>query len=312
MDLLNQSKGYISFNITKGLNNLADTITSVKRYLLETSDGGVTWTTINNNTNAAFINFINTRVGYCLEDTSKDLEVTTYTLAKTLNGGVNWSNINFQANNVWSLQAVSQNVLFIIAGKPPMGEADVGKVKIYCSVDGGGNWVQVNTPPIYHFQALSAMYWLSATEGYVMYTENSGAGYTSPKTLYYTCNGGASWTIKSRSADPAGNTNVTVGKISGAGQGMGSMYFFPDGVGYYNSYGESIFRTTNGGSDFSSVNPLKEVGERITDFDMINKNIGYAYMRGTSSVYDTTNGGISWKVITTAEKIAARLSEPVP
>ncbi|MDR3551547.1 MAG: hypothetical protein P4L75_00340, partial [Clostridia bacterium] len=307
MDFLSQSTGYMSFDVTNGLNDQSDTITGVKKYFLKTTDGGITWATISNKSNVAFADFINTKAGYCLEDTSDNPGSTAYTLAKTINGGANWSSIRFGDGNIASLQAVGLNVLFATAGELPKGQDDVGSLKVYRSVNGGSGWVPIKTPPVYHRQGLSAMYWLSAAEGYVMCMEYTGQGNISPKTLYYTRNGGSTWSIRARSDDPTNGTKVAVGKMSGAGRGMGSMYFYSDGVGYYNSLSESIFKTSNRGSDFFSVNPHGNYGESISDFDMVNEHTGYAYINETDTLYRILNGGTNWQAVITPEKIASQL-----
>ena len=94
-------------------------------------------------------------------------------------------------------------------------------------------------------------------------------------------------------------TNLTNGKIR-------DIFFIDDYIGYIaartNSSGHNLFKSTNGGDTWSTINVGVE-GD-IHSVWFINENEGFINLEKTDSprgcIYKTTNGGLSWTETTDA------------
>ena len=137
-------------------------------YIVKTSDGGNTWTTINLpiSTPLKKIQFTDNRTGYIIGGDN-----TFGVLLKTTDGGQNWIVKNLNALECpYGMYFLNNNTGFI-----------TGKNLFIKTIDGGQTWTSIKSNAFRMFQDIN---FKNSTEGYV--TSNNG--------IYFkTINGGISW-----------------------------------------------------------------------------------------------------------------------
>lgn len=276
IDFISQNDGFMIFN------------TPNSKMLLKTTNGGYNWSVIIKNTDLVNIFAVNNQVIYGLENNSNS-EYTT--LEKTVDGGTHWTTINTIKKSGSNIQAIGDNLLFVGTNR---------------STDGGKTWSQVSLPSPDSHEALDLIYWLSAARGYALFGYVAGITQSEAKTLYYTEDGGKTWSLKSRSNtipsnNPKDNPN-TVGNLSLIGYSCNGLIFFSDGTGYLSMRNMGISKTIDGGVHFSWVT---EQGSVIINMDMINNTVGYTCINTLSGIVleSTLDGGKNWKTITAIDKI---------
>jgi photosystem II stability/assembly factor-like uncharacterized protein len=113
---------------------------------------------------------------------------------------------------------------------------------------------------------------------------NPGSGYYTPPTV----------TLSSQTGSGATATAViSGGAVTAINVGApGSGYATPPTVSLSAGTG-CIFRTVDGGTNWTEANPAPSVPSWINAIDMVNANTGYAVGSG-GAIFKTTNGGTSW------------------
>jgi photosystem II stability/assembly factor-like uncharacterized protein len=125
--------------------------------------------------------------------------------------------------------------------------------------------VAVNPPTVERFRGISAMG-----------SDKAWAAGDGPM-IWYTDNGGASWTLQSSPA---------VGDLQ-------DVQFLTDMIGYAAGGGSTLIYTNNGGQSWTSRNTGIAVG--INGIFFLDENTGWA-VSDNGIIYGTTNGGLNWVI----------------
>jgi len=179
-----------------------------------------------------------------------------------------------------------------------------GTGSILRTIDGGENWVRMNTASN---AAMTRLHFVDKFTGWAV-----GATSTIQKTI----DGGQTWTLQSSGIGaglndihfPTLTTGFVVGlngivrksinggtswtTIESGSTTLTSVWFVDANIGFYCSNNGKIFKTVNGGTSFSSVYSGSELLKDIWFADAQN---GYAL--SNNKILKTTNGGSSWQSI---------------
>lgn len=173
----NWSFNYIEmFDENNGI-AMADAIGDDPVSLLNTTDGGETWNTVENNLNGAYsadfwrrIDFVNPSTGYFYP-----YGMDIFGLLKTTDGGENWSIIS--SSHVDVVKFYNENIGLITAST-----ADSGYVER--TLDGGETWQRFEFP--FEYNLGSDFEFLPGNPAHVWFTETNN--------LFYSNDTGRTWT----------------------------------------------------------------------------------------------------------------------
>jgi photosystem II stability/assembly factor-like uncharacterized protein len=142
-----------------------------------------------------------------------------------------------------------------------------GTTSIMRTIDGGKNWIRMNTGSTY---AMNKLHFMDSFTGYAL-----GAG----SAILKTTDGGQSW------------TNLT----SGIGSGLNDIHFAPgSNTGFVVGPSGALRKTTNGGSNWTTI--ASGVTGTLFSVHFLDANTGF--IAGANGVVrKTTNGGSSWTSI---------------
>lgn len=289
VDFLSSKIGYMSLSYSKNNNGSLN----ITYKLLKTQDGGYHWTSIGNNDLIESTIFIDDKLGFGKESIDKNnSENWKNILVKTVDGGLNWSPVNFIKDaNPLQVEILDKNTMFICAISNKSKPEPFQSLQIYRTVNGGETWDSINLPSNIGFSELGGMSWLSMKEGYVLFVNTAGAG-NQLKILYYTNDGGKTWSIKSKSEIPPPKVDNSIG----CGGYSCGIKFFSNGTGYLGEARGFVRKSTDGGVTFKNITDYDEQ-HPVPDF--INSEEGYGIFHRTD-LYHTTDGGENWgKIITT-------------
>ena len=228
----------------------------------KTTDGGVTWSTVNLGSNNFLYDvfFINSSVGWIVGSNN--------TVYKTTDGGSSWVALggSFPANT-------SFNGVFFIDENNGIILSTRG---IYKTSNGGNSWNLTNAPT--HtaqavFMRNPSRAWVAGQLGRLL------TGYSTPSSY--------GW-------------KVTRGEGIGLDPEPSNVYpeidFVNSSIGWAVNGRSFLIKTTNGGKVWTNT-PLKDV----YDVDFIDANTGYAAAKGAArgaiTLHKSTDGGNSWNPI---------------
>lgn len=272
----------------------------------KTSNGGVSWTALNNGITSGYVN------SFAIDPTSNQ---TLYAGSwgggafKSTNGGEDWVPVNngFPEPYVLSLAIATSDsqTLYATTGK-----------SVYKTINGGSNWTEVNNglsdiyihtiiiDPTNSQTAYAGTYGglFKTTDGGVSWTAINGEGrFTTilalaidpgnPQIIYAgsfgggifkTVNGGATWTalidgsrnttyIRSLAIDPASSSTV-----------------------YAGTYGDGILKTVDGGTSWTAVNSGLNESKSFVTLVIDPTNSQALYVGTDAGIFKTANGGGSW------------------
>ena len=142
-----------------------------------------------------------------------------------------------------------------------------GTTGIMRTIDGGKNWIRMNTGSTY---AMNKLHFMDSFTGYAL-----GAG----SAILKTTDGGQSW------------TNLT----SGIGSGLNDIHFAPgSNTGFVVGPSGALRKTTNAGANWTTI--ASGVTTTLFSVHFLDANTGY--IAGANGVVrKTTNGGSSWSSI---------------
>ena len=189
-------------------------------------------------------------------------------LRKTIDG-TNWTDVSNGIGatiDFFELQVISQDTVYAYGND---GGADPNFNKYY---DGGNNWTQVLLSGI----GLGDMNFINSSVGFAVGDNNA---------IYSTVNKGDTWTL--------------AGTISGY---FNAIDFYDEnfGVAGANTQGTTnkrqIYKTTNGGQNWSLVYETDLDNEVFWDIQMVTDQVGYASGMG-GNIVKTINGGDSWSEV---------------
>ena len=142
-----------------------------------------------------------------------------------------------------------------------------GSGSIMRTIDGGKNWIRMNTGSTY---AMNKLHFVDSFTGYAL-----GAS----STILKTTDGGQTW------------TNLT----SGIGSGLNDIHFAPgSSTGFVVGPNGAVRKSTNGGSSWTTI--ASGVTGTLFSVHFLDANNGF--IAGANGVVrKTTNGGSSWTSI---------------
>lgn len=138
-----------------------------------------------------------------------------------------------------------------------------GTGSIHRTIDGGKNWVRMNTGSTY---AMNTLFFLNSFTGWAL-----GAS----STVIKTTDGGQSWTTQT----------------TGVGSGLNDIHFPDANTGYVVGASGNIRKTTSGGSSWTTI--TSGTTNALYGVWFVNANTGYAVGNG-GTIRKTTNGGGTW------------------
>ncbi|MFI5220831.1 MAG: YCF48-related protein [Bacteroidia bacterium] len=248
------------------LNNTTGFACGANGTFLKTTDGGTTWTSKNLSTTKSLtgMQFLNSTTGYLFNYQSLGANVF-----KTTDGGNTWNDISLNLPTYYSGGAcfLSPDTGFLSVGY--YGASSYAK--ILRTVNGGVSWDTV----------YSGNGWIS----FVDFPDgNNGYATVSGSGVLKTTNRGANWILS------------TVG----GNLWMSGLYFFTKDVGFvgggdFTTGGGKIFKTTDGGTTWQTVNTAYSSSRMVFS----DANHGYNITGMGTQLVVTTDGGSTWTQIAT-------------
>jgi photosystem II stability/assembly factor-like uncharacterized protein len=281
-------------------NSMTGWCSDINGYIYKTTNGGINW--INNyfipNYDFASIFFINSYTGW--------IGGAPGSIIKTTNGGESWFQQFSDANLIYS-------IFFLDSLN---GYAGTGCGSFYKTTNGGNNWIAMNNSSCGYFNSL---FFLNYNTGWVVgnwtinETINSGNNWTvlnnsyleryditflNQNTGYYsafytysnpqvtinesqifkTSDGGYNWTLRYS----FNNSN-----------GLYSINFINDTIGWSSGYSGLLVKTTNSGLNWFLLS--SNTTQNINCVKFVSVDIGFCSTNG-GNILKTINGGNNWKL----------------
>lgn len=273
--------------------------------LFKSINGGATWDPIDINSEETLFDifFINSSTGWMGSDNG--------VILKTIDGGNSWEPKNVGIDGVVaSICFINENIGYIKGGDD-----------ILVTLDGGDNWSTLD-PGLFWGEYVYSLHFLNEDEGWIL------SRTTSSNYILKTINGGDSWNKVEwegweKSADvqkdylssiqfsdynhgwivgEAGTIlksndggEIWMNQFDGTNNLLNNVCFIDFQTGWAGGGGGLIFKTTNGGGTWTKLDSMtwRDI-DYLKFFDKKNGLI----LCGTS-VYNTDDGGITWKQQTT-------------
>jgi photosystem II stability/assembly factor-like uncharacterized protein len=205
-------------------------------------------------------------------------------IIRTTDGGTSWTSLSSgTSNSLYRISFLDQNTGWIVGYDGTLRK----------TTDGGNTWV-AQSSGVSSYVSLTAIHFIDASTGWLIASDNK---------IRKTTDGGTSWVVQ---------YTVTATYVS-----LGDVHFFNANVGLvvgYSMGSGEIFRTTDGGQTWSSVDKGNSWFTRVC---FINDQVGWAsgitastisYSSGDpfgggggisiygqrSTVWKTTDGGVTW------------------
>ncbi|VAW24230.1 hypothetical protein MNBD_BACTEROID01-585 [hydrothermal vent metagenome] len=229
--------------------------------LLKTIDGGTTWQKMELGTDISFF-----RTSALDENT---FAAGGKSLFATTDQGNSFSEITKpqDVKNISDIKFIDEQLWYVIGGN-----------RVYKIIDAGTHWELIYNPTPYF---LKGMLFTSAETCYTFGGETisdwiDGEIYSSG-FLSKTTDSGGTWVEFQDSI-------ITSAELMG-------ISFINNNIGYFTNYFGEIYKTTNGGNNWTHVD---STGTWITNLLFINEHTGY-YPKG-KKLYKTTDGGANWEI----------------
>jgi photosystem II stability/assembly factor-like uncharacterized protein len=266
----------------------------------KTTDGGVSWNSINMNSypiGVRCVNFLNRTTGWAAGvNTNGQGQVV-----KTTNGGLNWSVQNLNFSEVNSICIINENKIFLTTSNASNTDS------VARTTDGGQNWLKMKIATS-HFS------------NKIVFTDSLNGWSCGSSNPYHTVDGGNTWSGSFVAFENYRNIfflNSNTGWIltlngkifKTTNQGLNwfsqsvpvfaiDLFFQDSNIGWIAGTEGKIFSTTNGGTNWKMVlNPIRDASA----LQFINNDTGYILSKiGELSVLlKTSNQGVGWNVIDT-------------
>ncbi len=232
--------------------------------LFTTSDGGYTWRVVFTNpytVNRSNSYFINDNIGFISSDTA---------LFRTTDAGENWSVLTDTLVGIITPYFYNENLGFILC-------SDGNQASVFKTTDLGNNWILSNECGSLDGCGYGPIRMLNENEGYLAYHWVSAFRVTS---ILKTTNGGNTW---EGSLIPYFNFGVT------------DLYFLSFQNGWVTTNNKNIFRTTNAGATWDTLQSATTLDEVIKNIEFFNTNISYGI--GTNHIYFTNDGCVTYSIV---------------
>ena len=145
---------------------------------------------------------------------------------------------------------------------------------LFNSTDGGANWVKLSTTGV-NFPSLHPT---------LFFTDKNTGWITGKDTIFKTNGSALNWT----------GTRITP-KINSNGTLFNSVCATPDNTVYTLGGNAELYKSTNGGTSFSSIQSFQPTSGWYGDTYFVDNNTGYVL--GGNKIYKTTNAGNTWTVV---------------
>jgi len=225
--------------------------------VLMTTNGGVNWVLINTNStyNNLSLYFLNSNTGY-ISNANQNILYTT-------DGGRNWATL-YSRSNFTSLYFINQLTGF--------ATSDNLYYAFYKTTNGGNNWVN------YPYGYCKSIKFLNSTFGYFVRDDWDPGGY-GYEVVMTTSNSGYTWDYHS----------VYSHMISYAH--LNSVHFISTTIGYTVGDSGKIYKTLNGGINWTSQN--SNTTNKLKSIKSVDLN--KAITVGNNGIIKaTSNGGTTW------------------
>ena len=245
--------------------------------ILRTTDGGINWETQLTDTldELSYIKFYDSKYGFAIGEKAIYPTSNNLILYSTTNGGINWQSNEIISDDFYSIFGYDlffqNNFTFWLA------VSDGYEAKIYKTTDGGVTLTELSQIEEIDLQ-LGKIKFISETRGWLVADGGS---------IYYTTDGGYTWTAKSRSITKDDLIDVD---------------FVDSNNGWLASEDNSIFRTTDGGenwnviySDTASRNLINIDFTSLQSGNSIYKFYDYSTFTYSGIIGKTQNGGNDWQ-----------------
>lgn len=202
-------------------------------------------------------------------------------LERSDNGGTNWA---VKVNGINNADAGNFYVQYVI---DPSNSSRLllGTNRVYETVDKGDNWTAISAPATNGWGSGSAIDALAAaaTDINTIYATAAGA-------IYVTFNRGASWALRNSGTSADHFRDIQVDPTDNL-----TAYVVRDRFGI----GGRVFRTTNGGVNWTSISGnLPDIPANSIEIDPNNSGIAddVLYVGTDTGVYRSKDGGATWTV----------------
>jgi len=211
-------------------------------FLFKTTDGGDSWQqrsisgeNITNN-DVSHLTFLNINIGWARNNWDN--------IIRTTDGGITWELMNEDLGNIYKIKFVNESLGYYYTTSG-----------LFKTVDGGYNWVQLNTGVTYH--------WDFDVVGDELWVGSDG--------IYYSPNAGETWSKIS--------SDVTLGNVS-------KLYMIDKNYGIVSNNSGYAYFTENGGLNWS----LKSTKFGLSSFFDSNNGWFYSdgYLTKAENKFDTT------------------------
>lgn len=271
--------------------------------IYKTTDGGLTWQNIypNNTTNGVTtIKFLNSNFGLVYRSFDSILV--------TRDGGLTWTSRAI-GDQIFDFFFLDQSTIYAV-GVFGM---------VYRTQDGGLSWSIMNAGPRYYQYDLNSVYFFNATKGIaaglrgrITSTTDAGASWTNYSPTYndiacvsfgdnnvgYAINGLDIYKTTSKGQDWS-LLNFHIPDVAHSGSNK-CLFFSPDTGIVTATYPNRVYRTTDGGLNWSTTGSNPNNFEYTAGLSFVNSSKGYATFRNYSNTYGlfkTNDGGISWQEV---------------
>ena len=231
---------------------------------------------------------------------------------KSTNGGLNWNPISDLS--FYNLAVTNNGNVFFANGaglfRSTNGTGPITQVKVslsysdvffvdddngyyldesglFNSIDGGANWVKLSTTGVF-FPSFHPM---------LFFTNKNTGWITGRDTVYKTNATALDWT----GAHIANKYDKYGGVL------FNSVFATPDNTVYALGSDAVLYKSTNGGTTFSSIQAFQPASGWYGDIYFVDNNTGYVL--GNNKIYKTSDAGNTWNVVVTLADSDSQLIE---
>ncbi len=240
-------------------------VNTVQGAVFKTTDGGMTWSTMQYNDSSGSVNgiyFLNASTGFLCGGTRARIH-------KTTDGGTTWSDIStgLSGTNTYNaIFAIDENNIFVAFSTR----------RLYYTSNGGANWSLITLPGTTGGTTMTDVYFKDASTGYAC---------GNPNYFAYTTNGGANWTQSNAASATLGQRDLTYHNST--------LYMLGGSRAY-------LYRSTNDGASWDSLRfyDSSNVNQPLltsTTFNSVSVNGNDMVIVGSNGhVTVSSDGGATW------------------